>query len=112
MKRVFGTFKLTRAFYSTNTPNCATPSEAAVKADRASMSMDEMRQKTVNDAKHDPNGERTHAAYAREEVNGPLGHAGVGEFEGVVGNDDLGPDNAQVEPDGRVVSRNKDQAKG
>ena len=62
-----------------------------------------MRQNTVDAAK-DPNGKHTHAAYARDEVDGPLGHAGAGEFEGVVGKDDLGPD-AQVEPDGRVVSR-------
>lgn len=70
--------------------------------------MDEMRKKTVDDAQshhHDPEGEQTHANYARDQVNGPLGHAGVGEFEGVVGKDDLGPDDAQVDSNGRVLTR-------
>lgn len=69
-----------------------------------------MRKKTVDYAQshhHDPDLEdaQTHANYAREEVGGPLGNSGVGEFEGVVGNDDLGPDDAQVESNGRVVTR-------
>ena len=66
-----------------------------------------MQQKTVNYVQshhRDPDVEQTHATYARDEVGGPLGNAGVGEFEGVVGKDDLGPD-AQVESNGRVVKR-------
>ncbi|KAF8442451.1 hypothetical protein L210DRAFT_3536637 [Boletus edulis BED1] len=86
----------------------ATTSEAFVKADRESTTLDEMAQKTVDymQSHHDPENAQTHATYAREEIGGPLGTAGVGEFEGVVGKDDLGPsDDVQVESDGRVVTR-------
>ncbi|KAF8558175.1 hypothetical protein OG21DRAFT_1433900, partial [Imleria badia] len=86
----------------------ATPSEAYVKADRETTTFDDLQQKTVDYVQahhHDPEVEQTHATYARDEVGGPLGNVGVGEFEGVVGNDDLGPDDAQVESDGRVVTR-------
>lgn len=62
--------------------------------------MDEMQQKTVDDVQS-----HHHATYARDQVDGPLGNAGVGEFEGLVGKDDLGPDDAQVESNGRVVRR-------
>lgn len=67
-----------------------------------------MQQNTVDHARShrpDPEIEQTHATYARDEVSGPLGNSGVGEFEGVVGNDDLGPDDTRVEPNGRVVMR-------
>ncbi|KAG8213103.1 hypothetical protein J3R82DRAFT_11500 [Butyriboletus roseoflavus] len=91
----------------------ATASEAFVKADReAATTINEMQQKTVDHARSrrlnpdsDSENEQTHASYARDEVGGPLGNSGVGEFEGVVGNDDLGPEDTQVEPNGRVVSR-------
>jgi len=86
----------------------ATASEAFIKADRETTTFDEMQQKTVDYVQshhHDLDVEQTHATYARDEVGGPLGNAGVGEFEGVVGKDDLGPDDAQVESDGRVVTR-------
>ena len=58
---------------------------------------------------NDPEIAPTHATYAREEISGPLGSAGsgVGEFEGVVGNDDLGPDDTHVESNGRVVTRTR-----
>jgi hypothetical protein len=80
----------------------------AYQADRETTTFDEMQQKTVDYVQshhHDLDVEQTHATYARDEVGGPLGNAGVGEFEGVVGKDDLGPDDAQVESDGRVVTR-------
>lgn len=78
--------------------------------------MDEMKQKTVDYAQsHHPadrEAEQTHATYARDEVSGPLGNSGVGEFEGVVGNDDLGPDDgAQVESNGQVVTRRTSRGK-
>jgi hypothetical protein len=83
----------------------ATTSEAFVKADRETTKLDDMPQKTVDYMRSHHEAESTHATYARDEVGGPLGNAGMGEFEGVVGNDDLGPDAAQVESNGRVVSR-------
>ncbi|KAI9570570.1 hypothetical protein HD554DRAFT_2083109 [Boletus coccyginus] len=86
----------------------ATPSEAFVKADRETTTFDDLQQKTVDYVQlhhHDLDVEQTHATYAREEIAGPLGNARVGEFEGVVGKDDLGPDDAHVESDGRVVTR-------
>ncbi|KAH0833221.1 hypothetical protein J3R83DRAFT_12281 [Lanmaoa asiatica] len=87
----------------------ATASEAFVKADRDTTTIEEMQQKTVDHVQsHDPDSEveqTPYATHARDEVGGPLGAAGMGEFEGVVGNDDLGPDNVQVESNGRVVTR-------
>lgn len=81
------------------------PPAHAPQADRETTKLDDMPQKTVDYMRSHHEAESTHATYARDEVGGPLGNAGMGEFEGVVGNDDLGPDAAQVESNGRVVSR-------
>jgi len=87
----------------------ATASEAFVKADRTTTSIHELQEKTVNyvQSRHDTNDrlETREASYLRDEVDGPLGSAGMGEFEGVVGKGDLGLDDMDVEPDGRTVTR-------
>ena len=97
------------AFIKVRRPPSSVPHPThAYQADRETTTFDEMQQKTVDYVQshhHDPDVEQTHATYARDEVGGPLGNAGVGEFEGVVGKDDLGPDDAQVESNGRVVTR-------
>lgn len=77
--------------------------------------MDEMQKKTVDYAHSQHRAlevERTHATYARDEVSGPLGHASVGEFEGVVGSDDLGPDDTRVEVTTRVVHEKRTVGEG
>ncbi|KIK99982.1 hypothetical protein PAXRUDRAFT_822166, partial [Paxillus rubicundulus Ve08.2h10] len=87
----------------------ATASEAFVKADRTTTSIRDLQEKTANyvQSRHDPNDrlETREATYLRDEVDGPLGSAGMGEFEGVIGRGDLGLDDMDVEPDGRTVTR-------
>ncbi|KAF9243492.1 hypothetical protein BU15DRAFT_42867, partial [Melanogaster broomeanus] len=87
----------------------ATASEAFVKADRTTVTIRDLEKKTINyvQSRNDPDErlETREASYAREEIDGPLRSARVGEFEGVVGNGDLGFDEMDVEPDGRTVAR-------
>ncbi|KIJ66892.1 hypothetical protein HYDPIDRAFT_26307 [Hydnomerulius pinastri MD-312] len=87
----------------------ASTSEAHVKADRSTASIHDMQRNTVDyiHARHSPDerlGPRE-ASYVRDEVNGPLGSARVGEFEGVVGDGDLGLEDLDIESDGRTVTR-------
>jgi len=89
----------------------ATASEAHVKADRSSVTINDLQRKTVNyiHARHQPEElmEHREAAYLRDEVSGPLGSARVGEFEGVVGAGDLGIDHegTDIDSDGRTIKR-------
>ncbi|KAG0700296.1 hypothetical protein DFH29DRAFT_642237 [Suillus ampliporus] len=89
----------------------ASTSEAHVKADRSSVTINDLQRKTIDyiNARHQPDERMDHreASYLRDEVSGPLGSARVGEFEGVVGAGDLGIDQegTDIEPDGRTVKR-------
>ncbi|KAG1753361.1 hypothetical protein EDB19DRAFT_1668878 [Suillus lakei] len=89
----------------------ATASEAHVKADRSSTTINDLQRKTVDyvNARHQPDEQMDHreASYLKDEVTGPLGTARVGEFEGVVGAGDLGIDQegTDIESDGRTVKR-------
>ncbi|KAF9223680.1 hypothetical protein BS17DRAFT_817325 [Gyrodon lividus] len=87
----------------------ATASEAFVKADRTNASIHDLQEKTINhvQSRNDPDErlETREAPYVRDQVDGPLGSARVGEFEGVVGNGDLGLDDVDTESDGRTVTR-------
>ncbi|OJA17105.1 hypothetical protein AZE42_02610 [Rhizopogon vesiculosus] len=89
----------------------ASTSEAHVKADRSSASINDLQRKTINyiNARHQPEEVMDHreAAYLRDEVSGPLGTARVGEFEGIVGASDLGIDHegTDIDSDGRVIKR-------
>ncbi|KAG2149144.1 uncharacterized protein EDB93DRAFT_1143993 [Suillus bovinus] len=89
----------------------ASASEAHVKADRSSITLDDLQRKTIDyvNAKRQADEQMDHreASYLKDEVTGPLGTARVGEFEGVVGAGDLGIDqeSTDIEPDGRTIKR-------
>jgi hypothetical protein len=89
----------------------ASASEAHVKADRSSVTINDLQRKTIDylNAKHQQDDQMDHreASYLRDEVTGPLGTARVGEFEGVVGAGDLGTDQEgnDIDSDGRTVKR-------
>ncbi|KAH7912814.1 hypothetical protein BJ138DRAFT_732785 [Hygrophoropsis aurantiaca] len=89
----------------------ASESEAHIKADRSRSPVHDLQRQTVNyiHAKHSPDErlETREATYTHDEVSGPLGHARVDQFEGVVGEGDSGYDLEEtvVEPDGRTVRR-------
>lgn len=111
---------LSRIQHETSTPiddapgwneDLASASEAHVKADRSSVTINDLQRKTIDyiNAKHQPDEQMDHreASYLKDEVTGPLGTARVGEFEGVVGAGDLGTDQegTDMEPDGRTIKR-------
>ncbi|KAG1844800.1 hypothetical protein DFJ58DRAFT_717579 [Suillus subalutaceus] len=111
---------LSRTQHETSTPiddapgwneDLASVSEAHVKADRSSVTINDLQRKTIDylNGKHQPDEQMDHreASYLRDEVTGPLGTARVGEFEGVVGAGDLGTDQegADIESDGRTIKR-------
>ncbi|KAG2072835.1 hypothetical protein BDR04DRAFT_1134434 [Suillus decipiens] len=89
----------------------ASVSEAHVKADRSSVTINDLQRKTVDyvNAKHQSEEQMDHreASYLKDEVTGPLGTARVGEFEGIVGAGDLGTDQegTDMEFDGRTTKR-------
>lgn len=91
----------------------ASTSEAHVKADRSTVTIHDLQQKTVDyvNARHQPDEpeqiDHREATYLKDEVIGPLGNARVGEFEGVVGAGDLGIDQEgnDTESGGRTVKR-------
>ncbi|KAG1876123.1 hypothetical protein C8R48DRAFT_627669 [Suillus tomentosus] len=91
--------------------NLASESEAHVKADRSSVTINDLQRKTIDyvNAKHQADERMDHreASYLKDEVTGPLGTARVGEFEGVVGAGDLGIDQegTDIDPNGRTVKR-------
>jgi hypothetical protein len=109
---------LTGSQYGKSTPvdnapgwneSLATASEAFVKADRTTTTIKDLQKQTIDHVRSrndsDERLETREASYVRDEVDGPLGSARVGEFEGVVGKGDLGLDEMDVEPDGRTVTR-------
>ncbi|KAG2752147.1 hypothetical protein P692DRAFT_20830369 [Suillus brevipes Sb2] len=91
----------------------ASASEAHVKADRSTVTINDLQRKTIDyiHARHQPDEPLNHreASYLRDEVTGPLGTATarVGEFEGVVGAGDLGTeqDSTDTEPEGRTIEQ-------
>ncbi|KAG1796284.1 uncharacterized protein HD556DRAFT_292300 [Suillus plorans] len=91
--------------------NLASESEAHVKADRSSVTFNDLQRKTIDfvNAKHQADERMDHreASYLKDEVTGPLGTARVGEFEGVVGAGDLGIDQegTDIDSDGRTIKR-------